>query len=160
MAATSSAVGLWTREVVKGRIWLILSQSPPALNRYSDQRSTCTPTPGAPRRVATPLIVSWPALPGPGSTLPTMRQRPGHRHQPPCSAAKKPYGSTRHIDPMMERAPSAPATRSAIGDAHPRTDAAALISPLPQLRIRSAGNRRNRCVSVTPDPGGDPMEVA
>jgi hypothetical protein len=28
VAATSSAVGLWTREVVKGRIWLILSQSP------------------------------------------------------------------------------------------------------------------------------------
>ena len=36
----------------------------------------------------------------------------------------------------------------------------ALPGPVTQLRIHAARSRRNRCVSVLPDPGGDLIVVA
>jgi hypothetical protein len=54
----------------------------------------------------------------------------------------------------------APASRSLIGGAHPRSDAVALPGPVTQLRIHAARNRRNRCLSVIADPGGDLIVVA
>lgn len=47
-------------------------------------------------------------------------------------------GSTRHRSDEKALPLSAPASRSLIGDAHPRTDAAALTGPVTQLRVHSA----------------------
>ncbi|HEY6688662.1 MAG TPA: histidine phosphatase family protein, partial [Propionibacteriaceae bacterium] len=79
----------------------------------------------------------------------------------PCRAANdEPCRVRRDTDPTKKRSPSSPASRSLIGGAHPRTDTAADPPSHAAAGSLGARNRRNRCVSVIPDPGGDPIEVA